>query len=176
MKKLYLKRLLTLLLVTSFLVVPICGCADSTPHLEQKFGVLQQEFLIDGMIKNVGDYTETEEIFLMEFEDSFGVDKYELYDSSELNLDILENRNGKYIIERCIGIVTNSETGDGALLNFANEEYNYISYRRITEEYRDGTIVLSYMVYNPNTNFFDDIIERYDFVICRDYEKGDISL
>ena len=33
-----------------------------------------------------------------------------------------------------------------------------------------GTVLVSYMIYDPSNNYIDDIMERYDFVICREYE------
>ena len=105
------------------------------------------------------DYLETEELFLSEMEEN-GLTNYELYDSSELTADILESRKGTTIIERCIGFVTNGQTGDGAILNAADKNYNYISYRSI----------VTYLIYNPDNNYIDDITERYDFVISREWE------
>lgn len=115
------------------------------------------------------DYLETEELFLSEMEEN-GLTDYELYDSSELTADILESRKGTTIIERCIGFVTNGQTGDGAILNAADKNYNYISYRSIGQEYCDGTVILTYLIYNPDNNYIDDITERYDFVISREWE------
>lgn len=115
------------------------------------------------------DYLETEELFLSEMEEN-GLTNYELYDSSELTADILESRKGTTIIERCIGFVTNGQTGDGAILNAADKNYNYISYRSIDQEYCDGTVILTYLIYNPDNNYIDDITERYDFVISREWE------
>lgn len=115
------------------------------------------------------DFLETEELFLMEMEER-GLTDYELYDASELDAEILENRNGTVIIERCIGFVTNGQTGDGAILNAADKNYNYISYRSIDQEYCDGTVILTYLIYNPDNNYIDDITERYDFVISREWE------
>lgn len=113
------------------------------------------------------DYTDSEAAFLEEFEKE--VYLYQLYDSSELTGDMLENRNGSVIVERCIGIVVNKETGDGRLLNYQDPDYYYISYNSM-DDIRDGTIVLSYMVYNPGNNYIDDIMDRYDFVISREAE------
>ena len=115
------------------------------------------------------DDLETEELFLSEMEEN-GLTNYELYDSSELTADILESRKGTTIIERCIGFVTNGQTGDGAILNAADKNYNYISYRSIDQEYCDGTVILTYLIYNPDNNYIDDIMERYDFVISREWE------
>lgn len=178
-----MKRLLTLFfLVTSFLMVSISGCAPSTPDQEPKSeapadiveyissSVEANVFEINGIKRDIGDYLETEELFLMELEEN-GLTDYELYDASELSLETLENRSGKTIIERCISVVTNGKTGDGKLLNFESKYGGYyISYNCILDEVRDGTVVLSYMIYDPLTNFSDDIMERHDFVICCEYE------
>lgn len=160
------KILLCFILILSF-VLP-CGCTTSMPATEEA-QVRNTVFEINGEQCDIGDYLETEDLFLMELADS-GITEYELYDSSELTADILENRNGILVIERCIGLVIDGNEGDGIVLNAYDEDYNYISYRRVPNEIRDGTIFLSYMVYNPDNNYIDDIMERYDFVICRDYE------
>lgn len=48
--------------------------------------------------------------------------------------------------------------------------YDYISYNGIDFQTYDGTIILTYLVYNPNTTYTDDIIERYDFCLDREFE------
>lgn len=68
-------------------------------------------------------------------------------------------------MERCIGVVTNSEQGDGVVLNAANADYDYIGYRGIDWPLSDGAVLLSYMVYNPGNEYVDDIVERYDFIL-----------
>lgn len=94
-------------------------------------------------------------------------DSYMIYDASELTPEILDDRvdTNTVVIERCIGVVTDKETGAGMILNQSGGYY--ISYRN-TPNIQKGSIVVSYMVYNPNNNFVDDIIERYDFVIALD--------
>ena len=57
------------------------------------------------------DYSDAEKFFLRDFEQRYP--DYQIYDSGDLTAEILENRNGKVIVERCVGIVTDSETGDG---------------------------------------------------------------
>ena len=75
------------------------------------------------------------------------------------------------IVERAIGIVTNRERqGDGKILNTDDDYYNYISYRNVDFNTCDGTIVLTYLIYNPDTSYTDDIIERYDFCLDRNFE------
>ena len=83
-----------------------------------------------------------------------------IYDSSELTEEILCNRNGKIIVEKCIGIVLDDE-GNGRQLNPAVEGQDYIKYHGITA----GSVVLSVFVYNPYTNATDDIEIRQDFVL-----------
>lgn len=83
-------------------------------------------------------------------------------DSSDLTNEMLENRNGKIIIEKVIGEVLDDE-GNGKILN--NNNY-YISYKN-TKDIKPGSIVLSYMIYDPDTNYFDDIKDRYDYVIAQ---------
>lgn len=94
------------------------------------------------------------------------------YQPADPSLDVLRCK-GTTIIERCIGLVSNAQTGDAVLLNPPDDCGYYLSYGSCNQEVCNGTILVSYMVYNPNTDYFDDIIERYDFVICRDYEERD---
>lgn len=93
----------------------------------------------------------------------------EIYDSSDLTLETLMNRNGKIIIEKCIGIVTNKDR-DGKILNCQNPDYDYINYSRV-EDTQVGDIILTYLIYNPDNNFEDDIMERFDYVIDRQEEN-----
>lgn len=66
-------------------------------------------------------------------------------------------------------MVTNRENaGDGIVLN-ADDEY-YISYRGVDFPTCDNTIILNYFIYNPDTTYTDDIMERYDFVLSREIE------
>lgn len=80
----------------------------------------------------------------------------QLYDSSELTEDILVNRQGKLIIEKCVGTVTDDEK-NGSL-----EDGSYISYKSV--DCTKGDSVITYLIYNPDTNYTDDVIERFDYV------------
>lgn len=100
----------------------------------------------------------------------------EIWDSAEISEDIIANRNGKMIIERVIGIVLN-DAGDGIALNTADPEFNYINYECV-RNYRSGDIVITYMYYNPENNYTDDIIYRSDWVIGNIYsvDHGEIEI
>lgn len=80
----------------------------------------------------------------------------QVYDSSELTEDVLANRQGKLIIEKCIGTVIDDEK-NGSL-----EDGSYISYADV--DCVKGDTVITYLIYNPNTNYVDDVIERFDYI------------
>ena len=95
----------------------------------------------------------------------------EIYDTSELTPDIMKNRNGKIVVEKIIGEVTDSNL-NGRILNCDNEEGgytnkdggNYINYERV-ENARKGDKIVTYFIYNPFTNAQDDVLTRLDFII-----------
>ena len=163
-----MKRLL-ICFIALLLMLLVCGCTATAPA-EVNTPPDETGITLEKCLK-YGDYqwVEIEDLFV---EDVLAKTpyEYELYDASELFAEVLENRNGLVIVERCIGFVTNKETGDGRVLNALDENYNYISYRSVTEDYCDGTVFVSYMIYNPENNYVDDIIERYDFVLSREWE------
>lgn len=191
-----MKKSFCVFILVFLLSLSVVGCAKVAPDTTETFTEPQVSeqvteqvseenpignyFEINGVMRDIGDYTETEELFLMDFYENYlpelGIlaDKVFLYDSDDLTTEMLESRKGTVIIERCIGIVTDKETGDGLILNYHHEEGGYyIAYRN--EECQklnlcDGTVLVSYMVYDPGNNYFDDIKDRYDFVICREYE------
>lgn len=59
-------------------------------------------------------------------------------------------------------------SGNTFIINGA--EYDYISYRSVDFEIHNGTIVLTYFIYNPGTDYADDIMCRYDSLLDRQYE------
>lgn len=89
--------------------------------------------------------------------------RVQIIDSSELTHEMLRNRNGNIIIEECIGIVT-SEKGDGEILNCLNPKQNYISYKCV-ENANVGDTILTYFIFNPETDYIDDILYRFDYII-----------
>ena len=89
--------------------------------------------------------------------------KIQIIDSSELSSEVLCNRNGNILIEKCIGVVTSTE-GDGEILNCHSADYNYISYKGI-DKANVGDKILTYFIYNPETNHIDDILYRFDYIV-----------
>lgn len=87
----------------------------------------------------------------------------EVYNLDDLTEDILTNRNGKVIVEISTGTVTNPETGDG-VLDTRDPYFNYINYKGIPG-IQAGSKILTICIYNPNSNFSDDIIERFDYLM-----------
>lgn len=84
-----------------------------------------------------------------------------IVDSHDLTIDDLKSRNGKLIIERVIGIVDDAETGAGHVIN--NADY-YISYESV-DSIANGNVICTYLVYNPDTNYEDDVLVRCDYII-----------
>ena len=105
-------------------------------------------------IKSTGEYYE-------EYADT--LDLIEVIDSHELTIEELGNRNGKLIIERVIGVVEDAETGAGSVLN-GDKNFYYISYDKV-DGIHNGDIICTYMIYEPYSNYEDDIIYRFDSII-----------
>ena len=154
-----MKKIFAIVLTITMLSVPIIGNCAEPKAIHNNCDCVSCGFAgrverYDGIISEVAD-ARTD------------FDSYMIYDASELTPDILDDRvdTNTVVIERCIGVVTDKETGAGIILNYSGGYY--ISYRN-TPNIQKGSIVVSYMVYNPNNNFVDDIIERYDFVITLD--------
>lgn len=102
--------------------------------------------------------------------ESYSTTSIEIWETDDLTLDEIITRQDRdaLVIERMVGVVLN-DAGDGRVLNTEDTYYNYISYRYVTGA-RPGDIVVTYCIYNPENNVEDDIIERYDTIICNAYD------
>ena len=77
------------------------------------------------------------------------------------------NHKGTVFVERLIGKVKD-ENKNGKVLNLpkdADKTFDYISYKGI--DANKGDIIVTYLLYNPETNGDDDIIARWDYVIVK---------
>ena len=170
-----MKKIITLLMaITSILTIASCkgdnGFTTEMPEqqisvTETKTASTTEMYRINGKWKSVNSYAEIEREFISTLPEN-GYVSSAIFDASELTTEMLESRSSEVvIIERCISIVTNAnEEGDGKMLNYDGDYY--IKHDKGIE---DGTIMLSYFIYNPNTQYYDDIIERYDFVLDTEY-------
>lgn len=114
-----------------------------------------------------------ENVSQVEFYDQMiqDVSTMEIYDTSELTPAIMANREGKIIVEKIIGKVTNHKL-DGEILNcnvndggYINKDGgNYINYERV-EGAKEGDKILTYYIYSPFSNEQDDVLTRLDFII-----------
>ena len=89
---------------------------------------------------------------------------FKIYRSYELTEDILTNRKGTIIVEAVIGKCIDGKTGAGVVIGKEEEYYNYISYKDV-KGVKTNDVVCTYLMYNPDSNYEDDIIERYDFIV-----------
>ena len=87
-------------------------------------------------------------------------------DCDKLTEKMLLHRSSKkhhiMYIERIIGKVTDNK-GNGKVLNTPKDGGYYISYKSVKGA-RKGDLIVTYCVYNPFSNYDDDIIERWDFI------------
>lgn len=90
--------------------------------------------------------------------------RIEVIDCNDLTLEMLTTRKEKNVmyIEKIVGVVTD-DNGNGEVLNPPKDGGYYISYDRV-EDARKGDYIVTYCVYNPYTNWDDDVIERWDFI------------
>jgi hypothetical protein len=170
-----MKKVITFVLAIIMCIgVTACGKQPTEPQNATESDTEPQGnyYMLNGKSIVVADYYGIEDTFVMDMIDN-GYQNISIYNPDELTNDILTHRteSDNVIIERCIGVVTNKENpGDGMVLNTEDTEYNYISYRGVDFNTCDGTIILTYLLYNPGTDYEDDIMERYDFVLDRNYE------
>lgn len=85
-------------------------------------------------------------------------------DCNDLTEEMLTTRTEHRImyIERIIGKVTDNEK-NGIVLNPPEDGGYYISYASV-EDAEIGDTIITYCVYNPFSNYDDDVIERWDFI------------
>ena len=87
-------------------------------------------------------------------------------DCDKLTEKMLTHRSSKkrhiMYIERIVGRVTDNKK-NGKVLNPPKNGGYYISYRSVKNA-RKGDLVITYCVYNPFSNYDDDVIERWDFI------------
>jgi hypothetical protein len=92
-----------------------------------------------------------------------GIGRVREYYSNELTADILETRGDDIVIEKIIGVCENRK-GDGRILNSADTDYDYISYRSV-KGVKPGDVVLTICIYEPGNGYTDDVADRFDYVI-----------
>ena len=85
-------------------------------------------------------------------------------DCNDLTEEMLTTRTDHNVmyIERIIGKVTDNEK-NGKVLNPPEDGGYYISYASVADA-EIGDLIVTYCVYNPYSNYDDDVIERWDFI------------
>ena len=87
-------------------------------------------------------------------------------DCDKLTEKMLTHRSSKkrhiMYIERIVGRVTDNKK-NGKVLNPPKDGGYYISYASVKGA-RKGDVIVTYCVYNPYTNWDDDVIVRWDFI------------
>ena len=85
-------------------------------------------------------------------------------DCNDLTEEMLTTRTDHNVmyIERIVGRVTDNKK-NGKVLNPPKDGGYYISYKSVKGS-RKGDTIITYCVYNPFSNYDDDVIERWDFI------------
>lgn len=181
-----MNKTITVLLLIFLLLLGVCGCANNTPKAsDPSYEETTAEIDPTALPRTVAteaapseddtiklDWHEIDHVE-HHFLGYYTLDERhveEIYDASELTGDIIVGRDGKLIAERCIGVVTDAQSGSGRVLNPYDKEYDYISYSFCDVPYKDGTVIVTYLIYDPYTDGVDDIIDRFDIVLTREYE------
>ena len=163
---------ITIIMLISF---ASCGAKDTAENQPKQMAAksIDEKFTytINGERQKVTPYYPIEDNYVMNIVE-VGYSNFHIYDSRNVTGEMLTNRteSDKIIVERVIAIITNKEhEGDAKVLN-TNGNYTYISYYGTDLDYTTGTIMITYLMYNPETDYEDDIIERYDYVLDRNFE------
>lgn len=100
--------------------------------------------------------------FAEDFQKDFPGAEYVLMPSESVTTEVLEGRIewNEYLVEVTTGTVLN-DRGDGTADLPA--PYNYISYRGVPFETKPGDRIITYCVYEIQSDGEDDIIKRYDY-------------
>lgn len=86
-----------------------------------------------------------------------------VYGTTQLTYQTLVTREPDVlIVEEIHGIILD-EDGHGRIDN-GDDPHDYISYCNLMEYAKPGDLVETYCIYNPNTQYEDDIIYRIDLV------------
>ena len=102
---------------------------------------------------------------------------YHIYNREELTPDILEHRaeGNTLIVERLFVQVTEIDPtvtyrAYGTVIGYDDT----VTYLNMNDIVAEGTIMLTYRIYDPNNNDPESRVNRYDFVLDRRYENGGI--
>ena len=111
-------------------------------------------------MEELAEYYKGSDEYYIAMSKVFESDRFEMIDCNDLTLEQLENRNGKIIVEIIVGEVLDG-SGNGRVINSPDGEKLYIHYDM--EKFQVGDYVVSYCIYNPDTNAEDDILIRFDY-------------
>lgn len=174
------KKMITVLVGLMVFSVLFTGCAKEgevvasgyPPKSEGEVVTVDEPITVDSLraeyMSKIG--WEYEDELIADFSERYERDVI-IYNSDELSLEMLENRNGDVVIERCYGVVADAEDGTGKVLYPYDEDYDYISYLRCKGfGIHEGTLMMTYLVYNPDNNYHDDIMDRFDCLVSRELE------
>lgn len=161
MKKRFVKALLAMLVSVSIIGCIHIKTADSTAETDSYIDMMNTVISYSGTANGLQLNFEAGTGYYLEIpQESDSLTKV-FYICSESDheklLDALETRDGKIIIEVSSGTVLDNEGNGQDICGY------YVKYD--SERFSAGDQVRSVFVYNPKTNYIDDIISRTDTLI-----------
>lgn len=135
----FLLGIFTTFLITLTILIVFMSASENA-NAKDDTGTIQTELIVSELTESETDYI----IITSEM-------------TSDEAFDILQNRNGKVVIEIIEGTVLDDK-GNGEY-SYADYTY-YINYD--AETFHKGDKVITVFVYNPDTDYTDDIISTYN--------------
>ena len=97
------------------------------------------------------------------------IGKIKEYWNEDLTYEMLRDRGDDIIVEKILGTVVNKRK-DGKIMNPADPDYDYISYKSVKGA-KKGDTILTVCIYQPGNSYEDDVVCRFDYIIDRAKKK-----
>lgn len=151
------------MIMATMTTVLLVGCNSITVRGQQdSIKANNMGSMLGNIVSSITDNITVSNEAMAANQDLHGWDNTEIYFTHtqkdyDAMTEILENRNGKIIIEVIEATVLDDEGNGSDQFGF------YVKYD--AKQFSRGDKVQSILVYNPNTNYVDDILYRVDSLI-----------
>lgn len=158
-----MKNRMVKMIMATMTTVLLVGCNSITVRGQQdSIKANNMGSMLGNIVSSITDNITVSNEAMAANQDLHGWDNTEIYFTHtqkdyDAMTEILENRNGKIIIEVIEATVLDDEGNGSDQFGF------YVKYD--AKQFSRGDKVQSILVYNPNTNYVDDILYRVDSLI-----------
>lgn len=158
-----MKNRMVKMIMATMTTVLLVGCNSITVRGQQdSIKANNMGSMLGNIVSSITDNITVSNEAMAANQDLHGWDNTEIYFTHtqkdyDAMTEILENRNGKIIIEVIEATVLDDEGNGSDQFGF------YVKYD--AKQFSRGDKVQSILVYNPNTNYVDDILYKVDSLI-----------